>query len=46
MPVAMLIMVILMWRAGFVGARRGGVYWRGTFYPNEVLKEGRRFRWS
>jgi len=32
-----------MWHAGFVGATRHGVYWRGTFYPNEVLKKGKRF---
>jgi glycosyltransferase involved in cell wall biosynthesis len=32
-----------MWHAGFVGAIRKGVYWRGTFYPNEVLKKGKRF---
>jgi glycosyltransferase involved in cell wall biosynthesis len=31
------------WRAGFLGAFRKGVYWRGTFYPNEILKKGKRF---
>lgn len=30
-------------RAGVLGAVRGGINWRGTFYPTEALKAGRRF---
>jgi cellulose synthase/poly-beta-1,6-N-acetylglucosamine synthase-like glycosyltransferase len=41
-PVGTLITVILLVRAGIVGKRRGGIYWRGTFYPTKLLKEGRR----
>jgi glycosyltransferase involved in cell wall biosynthesis len=31
------------WRAGILGTIRKGVYWRGTFYPNEILKKGKRY---
>jgi cellulose synthase/poly-beta-1,6-N-acetylglucosamine synthase-like glycosyltransferase len=41
-PVGTLLTVILLVRAGIVGKRRGGIYWRGTFYPTKLLKEGRR----
>lgn len=32
-PIGSLIMVFLIWRSGLLGALRGGVFWRGTFYP-------------
>jgi hypothetical protein len=32
-PIGSLIMVFLIWRSGLLGTLRGGVYWRGTFYP-------------
>ena len=35
---------ILMLRAGVLGASRGGVWWRGTFYPTSLLRKGRRAR--
>jgi cellulose synthase/poly-beta-1,6-N-acetylglucosamine synthase-like glycosyltransferase len=41
-PVGTLITVFLLVRAGILGKRRGGIYWRGTFYPTQLLKEGRR----
>jgi hypothetical protein len=31
-------------RAGVLGAWRGGVVWRGTLYPNALLRAGRRVR--
>jgi glycosyltransferase involved in cell wall biosynthesis len=37
-------MAAMIVRAGIIGRLRGGVYWRGTFYPTELLKPGRRFR--
>ena len=41
-PVGTLTTAILLIRAAIVGKRRGGIYWRGTFYPTKLLKEGRR----
>jgi hypothetical protein len=35
---------ILMLRAGILGTIRGGVWWRGTFYPSSLLGKGRRVR--
>jgi cellulose synthase/poly-beta-1,6-N-acetylglucosamine synthase-like glycosyltransferase len=43
-PVGSVIMVAMIWRSGFLGAVRGGVYWRGTFYRSEVLKKQQRWR--
>ncbi|MDI6740525.1 MAG: glycosyltransferase family 2 protein [Candidatus Edwardsbacteria bacterium] len=42
-PLGILIMAALGVRAGVLGALRGGIYWRGTFYPTSVLKAGKRF---
>jgi len=44
MPLGSLIMVIMIWRSGLLGALRGGVYWRGTFYPTEILRKNQRLR--
>lgn len=27
------LVAVMIWRSGLLGAMRGGVYWRGTFYP-------------
>jgi hypothetical protein len=35
---------VLMLRAGVLGTIRGGVWWRGTFYPSSLLRKGRRVR--
>jgi len=43
-PVGAVIMVIMIWRSGVLGAMRGGVYWRGTFYSAELLKKQQRWR--
>ncbi len=43
-PVGVLIMIVLIFRAGILGLKRGGIIWRGTFYPTEILKQGRRFK--
>lgn len=41
-PLGILVMAVLGVRAGILGAVRGGIWWRGTFYSNTVLKPGRR----
>ena len=34
-PLAAVLMAVFIWRSGILGALRGGVYWRGTFYPTK-----------
>lgn len=41
-PVAIMIMFVCMIRAGILGKKRGGIIWRGTFYPTEELKKFRQ----
>jgi hypothetical protein len=41
--VAFLILVYGMIRSTWLAHKRGGVYWRETFYSLEELEEGRRF---
>lgn len=43
-PLGVLLLGIMMVRAGALSALRGGVRWRGTFYRTEDLRAGRRFR--
>lgn len=38
-PLGSLAMVWIMLRAAVLGARRGGVLWRGTLYPSALLRE-------
>lgn len=42
-PYALVVQVAAMVRAGVLGAARGGIRWRGTFYSNADLKAGKRF---
>jgi hypothetical protein len=42
-PLGGAIMAYGMLRSTWLAHRRGGVYWRGTFYPLGRLAEGRRF---
>ncbi len=39
-PLGGACMAWIMLRAAVIGTRRGGVLWRGTLYPSEVLREG------
>lgn len=43
-PFGSALMAYIMVRAGIVGTRRGGVRWRGTFYPRELLRRGARVK--
>jgi cellulose synthase/poly-beta-1,6-N-acetylglucosamine synthase-like glycosyltransferase len=42
-PLALVLEVYMMVRAGVLGAVRRGIWWRGTFYPNSALKAGKRY---
>lgn len=43
-PLGAVITVYLIWRSGLLGALRGGVYWRGTFYSTETLKKNQKLK--
>lgn len=43
-PLGATVMAFMIARAGVLGKARGGIFWRGTFYPTALLKPGRRFR--
>ncbi len=43
-PLAAVVSAAAFLRCGWVGWRRGGVVWRGTLYPAQQLREGRRIR--
>ena len=38
------LMVLFMIRAGVLAVARGGIQWRGTRYPLDELRRGRRFK--
>lgn len=44
-PIDLVIVTCMLARAGMVGAAQGGIWWRGTFYPGDMLSMGRRFRY-
>ena len=39
-----LLMIGAMIKSGVSAARRGGLVWRGTFYPKDKLLEARRLK--
>jgi hypothetical protein len=39
LPVAGLGIIFAYWRSAFITLRRGGVRWRETFYPLELLRK-------
>ena len=42
-PIGTTLLSYALLRAGVLGAIRGGVYWRGTFYSMAEIKEGSRY---
>lgn len=44
LPVGITTIVILIVRSGILGVKRKGIFWRGTFYPTKMLKEGKRYK--
>jgi glycosyltransferase involved in cell wall biosynthesis len=42
LPMSVPLMNGIAIRAGLLGAIRKGIIWRGTFYPTDVLKRGKR----
>ncbi len=44
LPVGVLLLAYVMLRAGALGWHRGGIYWRGTFFPSALLRTGQRVR--
>ena len=42
LPFGDLMMAYIIVRATVLGARRGGLTWRGTVYPSGLLRAGRR----
>ncbi len=43
-PVGVIFMAGMALRAGYLGMKRKGIYWRGTFYSTELLRKGKRMR--
>ncbi len=42
-PLGSVMMACFLLRSGYLAWRRGGVAWRGTLYPTDVLRDGVRF---
>lgn len=42
LPLGDFVMAYVVARATVLGVRRGGLVWRGTMYPTELLRDGRR----
>ena len=40
LPCAAFLYLFALWRSAWITLRQGGVRWRDTFYPLEVLKRG------
>ena len=40
LPASLLLLLYAMWRSTILTLRRGGVEWRGTFYPLAELRKG------
>jgi hypothetical protein len=43
-PIGEVLLIVGVLRSTWLAVLRGGVTWRGTFYPLEELEAGRRFR--
>ncbi len=45
LPFGNIMACYLTVRAGLLGLKHKGIYWRGTFYSRDELRAGRRFTW-
>lgn len=43
-PIGGVLLAAIWLRAGWLGHRRGGIFWRGTFYSSSELRAGLRVR--
>jgi len=43
-PLTAVVSAVGVLRAAALGRRRGGVMWRGTLYPHDALRAGRRLK--
>ena len=42
-PFAAVILFWILWRSAIITLRQGGIKWRNTFYPLDVLRDGKNF---
>jgi hypothetical protein len=42
-PLGAVLIAVFFLRSGYLAWRRGGVAWRGTLYPTDLLRDGVRF---
>jgi hypothetical protein len=43
-PVGILLIAYMVVRSAIIGTRIGGISWRGTVYPSEMLRRSQRFK--
>lgn len=43
-PIGLVVLAFVVLRAGVIGARLGGITWRGGLYRSDTLRDAQRFR--